>query len=161
MRQSVFSLLSFAFCLLLAGCEMGTGESAAMQQARMQARAAIAREPQGDYFIGRRYYNSYYKFWGYLRRPGEPWKQSKLVMLNEKTKLAPDREINQLGVDDNCEYKIWGRFTGETVYEPASNSMYPEFELTRYELIDRNPTTIFPPGSRSGTTEIFKPDPGS
>ena len=157
-RPFAFSLLSFVLCLLAAGCEVGTTESGAMQQARMAQRAAISREPQGDYFIGRRYYNSYYKFWGYVRRPGQPWKESKLVMLNEKKKLAPDREINQLGVDDNCEYKLWGRYTGETVYEPASNTMYPEFELSRYELIDRNPISIFPPGSRLQTTEIVKPD---
>ena len=72
-RPFFFSFLSFILCLLVVGCEVGTGESAAMQQSRMQARAAISREPQGEYFIGRRYYNSYYKFWGYVRRPGQPW----------------------------------------------------------------------------------------
>ncbi len=158
-RLFALSFLSVVLCLLSTGCEVGVTESAAMQQARMAQRAAILREPQGaEYFIGRRYYNSYYKFWGFVRRPGQPWKDAKLVMLNEKKKLAPDREVNQLGVDDNCEYKVWGRFTGETVYEPASNTMYPEFELQRYELIDRNPVSIFPPGSRMQTTEIVKPD---
>ena len=69
-------------------------------------------EPPGDYFVGRRYYNPNYKFWGYVRKPGQPWRTAQLVMLNEKQKLAPDREVNQFGVDDNCEYHLYGRFTG-------------------------------------------------
>ena len=154
MRPLVFRLLLPVLLCLLAGCET---ESGGIQQARLLQRAAISREQPGDYFIGRRYYNAYYKFWGYVRRPGQPWKTSELVMLNEKVKLAPDREINQIGVDDNCEYRLYGRFTGDKVYEPASNHLYPEFQLERYELIDRNPPSIFAPGARTQSTEIPKP----
>ena len=67
--------------------------------------------------------------------------------------------MNQLGADDNCEYRIYGRFTGETVYEPASNHVYPEFMLSGYELINKNPPSIFPPGSpQAGSTFINQPD---
>ena len=48
-------------------------------------------------------------------------------MLNEKQKLAPDRAANSFGSDNNYEYKLYGQFSGDTVYEPASNGMYPEF----------------------------------
>jgi hypothetical protein len=142
--------------LFLGACD--TPEQSGLRAARLAQRQAILSEAPGDYYIGRRYYNSNYKFWGYLRRPGQPWHDAKLVMLNEKEKLAPDRELNQFGVDDNCEYKIYGHYTGDTVYEPASNRFYPEFLLTGYELRDRNPPSIFPPGTRLPNEAINAPD---
>ena len=70
-------------------------------------------------------------------------------MLNEKQKLAPDRAANNFGSDNNYEYKLYGEFSGDTVYEPASNGMYPEFVLKNYELISTNPPPIFKSQSRS------------
>ncbi len=105
--------------------------------------AAINAEPEGDYFIGRRYYKVDYKFWGWVRKPRQPWTTAKLVMLNEHEKLAPDRAIAKLGSDNNCEYKLFGTFSGETVYEPASNGFYPEFLLKGYELVSATPANIF------------------
>ncbi len=77
-----------------------------IQQARIEMSQRIVAEPAGDYFIGRRYYKPDYKFWGYIRRPGQPW-------------------------------------SGDKVYEPASNGIYPEFVLKGYELISTNPPPIF------------------
>ena len=114
-----------------------------IQQARIEMVQRIAAEPQGDYFIGRRYYKPDYKFWGYVRRPGQPWSTAELVMLNEKQKLAPDRERLDFGSDNNYEYKLLGEFSGDKVYEPASNGIYPEFVLKGYELISENPPPIF------------------
>ena len=58
-----------------------------IQQARLAAcPAKIQAEPPGDYFIGRRYYKQDYQFWGYVRRPGQPWSTAQLVMFNEKEK---------------------------------------------------------------------------
>ena len=157
MRKLLFSLCSFLVLIAVAGCE-SPGQSG-LRAAQLAERNRIGQEPPGDYFVGRRYYNPNYKFWGYLRRPGQPWHEAKLVMLNEKQKLAPDREVNQIGADENCEYRIYGHFTGETVYEPASNHVYPEFLLTGYELIDKNPPSIFAPGAEPTTsTYIDQPD---
>ncbi len=64
-------------------------------------------------------------------------------MLNEKQKLAPDREHLEFGSDNNYEYKLYGYFSGDKVYEPASNGIYPEFVLKGYELISMNPPPIF------------------
>src|SRR5438094_10411821 len=114
-----------------------------IQQARIEMAQRIAAEPAGDYFIGRRYYKPDFKFWGYIRRPGQPWSAAQLVMLNEKDKLAPDRERLEFGSDNNYEYKLYGSFSGQTVYEPASNGFYPEFVLKGYELISTNPPPIF------------------
>jgi hypothetical protein len=105
--------------------------------------AAINAEPAGDYFIGRRYYKLDYKFWGWVRKPGQPWTTAKMVMLNEREKLAPDRAVGKLGSDNNYEYRLFGVFTGETVYEPASNGFYPEFLLKGYELRSATPANIY------------------
>lgn len=114
-----------------------------IQQARLEMSQNIAAEAPGDYYIGRRYYKPDYKFWGYIRRPGQPWSTAELVMLNEKQKLAPDRERLDFGSDNNYEYKLYGFFSGDKVYEPASNGIYPEFVLKGYQLISENPPPIF------------------
>ena len=147
---------ALALLLLLNGCD--TPGQSGVRAAQLAQRNAIFSEPQGDYFIGRRYFNPNYKFWGYIRRPGQQWKAAQLVMFNEKQKLAPDREENQIGADNNAQYRIYGRFTGENVYEPASNRMYPEFQLTGYTLLEANPPTIFAPGASMPSTVIMQPD---
>lgn len=114
-----------------------------IQQARVAMAQNIASEPPGDYFVGRRYFKPDFKFWGYVRRPGQPWSTSQLVMLNEKQKLAPDRQALNFGSDNNYEYKLHGSFSGEKVYEPASNTIYPEFVLKSYELVSTSPPPIF------------------
>ena len=149
-------LCSVSFFLLLTGCE--SPNMSGIKAAQLAQRQAILQEPPGEYFIGRRYYNPNYKFWGYVRKPGQPWREAQLVMLNEKLKLAPDRADNHLGEDDNCQYRLFGRFTGDTVYEPASNHVYPEFQLTGYELVDRNPPSIFAPNAELPPTAIVHPD---
>jgi hypothetical protein len=127
--------------LFFAGCQT---VPQGIQQARIEMAQNIAAEPTtGDYYIGRRYYKPDYKFWGYVRKPGQPWSTAELVMLNEKEKLAPDRERLEFGSDNNYEYKLYGNFSGDKVYEPASNGIYPEFVLKGYELISVNPTPIF------------------
>lgn len=137
----LFSLQLGILALILAGC---AGQPQGIQQARSSAAASISSEAPGNYYIGRRYFKAQYKFWGYVRRPGQPWSTSRLVMMNEKQKLAPDREIDQLGSDNNSEYKLYGDFSPDKVYEPASNGFYPEFILQNYELVSANPPPIFP-----------------
>jgi hypothetical protein len=150
---------SFALLLLslflLAGCvsDITPNQSAA----RDAMNAAIKNEPPGDYFIGRRYYKVDYKFWGFVRQPGQPWSTAKLVMMNEQGKLAPDRQTGVLGSDHGYEYKLHGHFSGETVYEPASNAFYPEFVLTGYELISTTPPPILTiPGSNDPVRRIIE-----
>jgi hypothetical protein len=143
MRPAVYLLLAnnlLIGVLFLSSCQT---VPQGIQQARIEMAQRIAAEPAGDYYIGRRYYKTDYKFWGYVRRPGESWTAAQLVMLNEKQKLAPDRERLEFGDDNNYEYKLYGDFSGDKVYEPASNSVYPEFVLKGYELISTNPGPIF------------------
>ena len=135
------ALFAAAFLGLLPGCVTFSG--GITEASRAQMNAEIQAEPRGDYFIARRYFKNDYKFWGYIRRPGEPWAKAQLVMLNENKRLAPDREGGTLGMDNGYEYKLKGYFSGATVYEPASNGFYHEFVLTGYELRDATPPPIF------------------
>lgn len=121
----------------------------------MKQRAAqIAAEPRGDYWVGRRWWTEGTRFWGYLRQPGQPWNQAKLVVFNESYKHQPDRlpEAPESGLrhgyDHNYEYRIWGQFSGQVVYDPNSNLELPEFVLSNYELINANPGFLFQPGER-------------
>ncbi len=136
-------LLTLALCgllgLLVTGCEtVDTGGPS-----RSAMNEAIRNEPPGNYFIGRRMYKKDYKVWGWVREPGKPWKTAKLVMMNEQRKLIPDREANHLGYDNNYEYKLTGYFSGEQVYEPASNGFYPEFIFLGSEVRNMNPANIY------------------
>ncbi len=150
-RRSFVLILSLFISGIFAGCE--AVDHNPNRQSRAAGAAAIRSEAPGDYFIGRRYYKVDYKFWGFVRRPGQPWSTAKLVMFNEHRKLAPDRAGGKLGADNNYEYKLFGSFSGETVYEPASNGFYPEFLLKGYELITTTPANIF---KESGATDPQK-----
>jgi len=131
-----------AACLLLAACEAPLVLQTPLDREALSA--AIAGEKPGDYFIGRRFYKVDYKMWGWVKKPGEPWKQSQLVMFNEQRKLAPDRERHAIGSDNNYEYRLTGHYSGEKIYEPASDSFYPEFVLTGATVISTNPPLAFP-----------------
>ena len=73
------------------------------------------------------------------------------MVFNESKKRNPDRlpEVGppgkRYGFDQNYEYKIYGYYTGDNVYEVNSNQILPEFMLTGYELVDRNPGWLFSP----------------
>jgi hypothetical protein len=139
--KRALAVLPFGILILfLAGCE---SVPSGIQQSRNEMKQRIAAEPPGDYYIGRRYFKPDFKFWGYVRKPGQPWNSAQLVMLNEKHKLAPDRERLSFGSDNNTEYKLEGYFSGDRVYEPASNTVYPEFVLKSYEVISTTPAPIF------------------
>ena len=127
-----------------AGCVSTIGPTPGQfKTARVAMLAEIQAEPKDAYFVGRRYFKTEYKFWGFVRASGHPWSEAKLVMLNENQKLAPDRSGTTLGTDNNFEYKLQGHFSGDTVYEPASNGMYPEFVLRGYELHSQTPAPIY------------------
>lgn len=135
MRTAIFCALA-ALGVVLTGCETTDSSRAAMQ-------AAIRAEPPGNYFVARRMYKKDYKVWGWVRQPGQPWKTARLVMLNEQQTLAPDRAINKIGSDNGYEYRLTGYFSGQQVYEPASNGFYPEFVLQGAEVRAVSPPNIY------------------
>jgi hypothetical protein len=142
--MKVFRVVSgVLFLAALSSCTSDSGSSAGGGASRAAMSASIGQEPKGAYYVGRRYYKKDYKFWGFIRESGAPWSTARLVMMNENSKLAPDREGGLLGSDNNYEYKLVGEFTGQTVYEPASNGFYPEFRLKGFELLNATPATIY------------------
>ncbi|WP_038165247.1 hypothetical protein [Verrucomicrobium sp. BvORR106] len=151
-------LLAATLLLTLASC------ADPMIQQQMDARKLqINNEPRGDYFIGRRFYIERTQFWGYIRRPGQSWDSSRLVVINENQKSAPDRlpEMpadggNAHGYDHNREYRMWGRFTGQTIYDPNSDLFLPEFQLTNYELISPSGGWLFHPKEKSDGKRLLR-----
>jgi hypothetical protein len=139
MKQNVVLAIA-AVALLLVGCQTTEDQ---FTQSQTLLNQTIAGEPPGNYFVGRRFYRKNFFFWGYVRQPRQSWSSAKLVMMNEQKMLAPDRQANKAGSDSNYEYRLQGYFSGQTVYEPASNSFYPEFVLTGYKLISDHPPQIF------------------
>ncbi len=115
--------------------------------------AQIAAEPKGSFYYGRRYYVKKTRFWGYLREPGQSAQTAKLVMMNESKVRVPDRLPEKstgknYGYDTNYEYRIYGRYTGAQAYDPNSNQILPEFQPTRFELLENNPGWLFTPSDR-------------
>lgn len=148
MKKLLLFTLSLA-CFPLTQCNTMLKD----QQAIALREQAISAEPKGNYYIGRRYHVPATRFWGYLRKPGSSWRDAQLVIMDESVKLAPDRypEVGSspsFAFDDNYEYRIYGRYTGKTAYEPNSNLKLPVFRLTGYELIDKNPGWLFKPSER-------------
>ena len=153
-RKGRWSLRIFLGLLLLVGLASCVAVPTTPRMSSGARAQEIANEEPGDYFIGRRYFTGNYRFWGYVRRPGQPWSTAVLVMLNENKKLAPDRSQlgpgtdrsyeGNVGFDNNYEYRLEGYFSGDKVYELVSNRVYPEFVLTGYQLRSIHPPPIFP-----------------
>ena len=156
MKSSALTLLICVICLT--ACQTGPSPRE-IAKARAAMEEEIRHEKPGSYFVGRRYFKIDYKMWGYLRKPGEAWVDSRLVVFNEDKTLAPDRAQNAIGSDNGFEYKIVGRFSGQDVYEPASNGTYPEFILERAELISKTPGPIFKNRQALDPKERYYPNP--
>ena len=160
-QSSSIAILRSIVCvcvgMLFAGCATTPDE---FTRASAVLNQSIANEPPGNYYVGRRFYRRYYFFWGYVRQPRQPWSTARLVMLNEQRKLAPDREANAAGFDNTYEYRLDGYFSGQTVYEPASNGFYPEFVLKGYKVLSNNPPPIFrdPAATDPNRLYIDKPE---
>lgn len=147
-------------CIFLTQCAgpMGSGNMGGPTQEERTAK--IASEPTGSFFYGRRYYVEKTRFWGYVRKPRQPWNKAKLVLLVEDKKLAPDRlpengaDGRRYAYDNNYEYRLNGYFTGKEAYDPNSNQFLPQFMLTGYEVVDRNPGWLFRPDDRYDRSRV-------
>lgn len=125
-----------------------------------QREAQIAQETPGDYYIGRRYYVPSTRFWGYVRRPQQSWREAKLVMMDESKVRTPDRGWEDphpqatYGKDNNTEYVLTGRLTEEKVYDPGSNQVLPLFCPTSYTVRNKKPGFLFKPSEEYSTTYV-------
>ncbi|MDZ4288834.1 MAG: hypothetical protein U0984_12790 [Prosthecobacter sp.] len=169
MFRCLAACAALVLTLLLSACQTtGTSTSPGAAQQIEYRRLSIASEARGDYYIGRRFHIEHTHFWGYVRRPGEGWDKSRLVMMNERFQKVPDRlpEIPAgmspaYGYDNNCEYRLWGSFSGRKAYDPNSNLILPEFVLRRAELISDSPGWIFRPDERFDGQHLLRNEPGA
>lgn len=158
-------LLAFAVLVLLPSCQLS---DAAMQAQIDQRNTLIAAEPPGDYYVGRRFHIDRTHFWGYLRKARQPWDTAKLVLMSERITRTPDRLPEEptggghaYGYDHNTEYRVWGRFTGRRIYDPNSDLAVPEFEPTRFQLINPTPGWLFKPNERFNGSQLLRAEPGT
>ena len=156
MRLFLLTLPLLLLPLLITSCGISAGGvnygPPNMGGPTVEARkAAIAAEPSGSYYIGRRYFVEKTRFWGYVRRPGEPAHRSQLVIMNESRTRNPDRMHEdgppgrRYAFDNNYEYRLEGSFNGRKAYDPNSNQILPEFVPTKFTVIDRSPGWLFSP----------------
>jgi hypothetical protein len=163
-------MIFFRFCLLLplalAGLLLSSCGTTANSEQMDARRAAIAAEPRGDYYIGRRFHIDRTQFWGYLRKPGQDWMAAKLVIMGEQQMKTPDRlseaptgDAPAVGFDHNTEYRIWGHFSGKKLYDPNSNLILPEFVLQRYQRMNDHPGWLFRPNERFNGEQLLRAEP--
>ncbi len=167
MPRYLLHFLLLTISALLCSCQtggMGGGDPVQLEYRRL----SIASEAPGDYYVGRRFHINCTHFWGYVRRPGESWDKSRLVVMNEKFMKQPDRypEIPAgdgpaYGDDHNTEYRLWGEFSGRKVYDPNSNLLLPEFVLRRYEVKDQSPGWLFRPNEKFNGQQLLRGEPGA
>lgn len=148
------TVLMVPMCVLLSHCGAPMGGGNLGGPSVEERNAQIASEATGSFYYGRRYYVEKTRFWGYLREPRQPWSRAKLVIMREDRKTTPDRLAEngppgaRYGYDHNYDYRIRGHYTGNKAYDPNSNQFLPEFMLTGYELLDRQPGWLFSPSDR-------------
>ena len=140
-------IISLVVCTVLSQCHSLRSDCEALRERE----AAIAQEQKGDYFVGRRYHIPLCRFWGYLREPGQSWRDAKLVMMDESIIHTPDRGPEDPlpnavhGRDNNVEYIVKGKYTGRQAYDPSTNQVLPMFRATSYEIRNREPGFLFVP----------------
>lgn len=147
MHYRITAPLLFLTLSLLTQCNTLEADLAALAERE----SAIATEPKGDYFIGRRYVVATTRFWGYVRKPGQSWRDAQLVMMDESKCYTPDRykefpkTVPGYTYDNNYEYRIYGKFTGKPAYDPNTNLKLPIFQPTRFQLVSTTPGFLFIP----------------
>ena len=140
-------IIALVACMVLTQCHSLRSDCEALRERE----ASIASEPAGDYFVGRRYHMPLCRFWGYLREPGQSWRDARLVMMDESVIHTPDRGLEDPlpnavhGRDNNVEYIVKGKYTGRQAYDPSTNQVLPLFQATSYEIRNREPGFLFVP----------------
>ena len=138
MNKLLLSLLGAALLPALTQCNTLEKDIAGINARN----AEIAREPRGNYFVGRRYHVPATRFWGYLRQPGQTWRTAQLVIMDESSCRTPDR------------LPEYGKYTGKYGYEPNSNLRLPIFKPTRFEVANTTPGWLFKPSEKYDTGAV-------
>jgi hypothetical protein len=154
------------FCLCACAASLlsctSTGGGGGNTAAEARRRAEIAAEPRGNYWVARRFRIPHTHFWGYMRRPGESWDKSRLVIVSERFCKIPDRLPEEpvsgpaYGYNHNYEYHFFGEFSGQKAFDPNSNMILPVFTLRSYKLVNENPGWLFKPNERFSGDRLLR-----
>lgn len=74
--------------------------------------------------------------------------------MDESVTLCPDRGSEPparnavFGTDNNVEYIVTGKYTGEDAYDPSTDQALPVFKATSYRVRERKPGFLFVPSER-------------
>lgn len=140
-------IIALVACMALTQCHTLKSDCEALRERE----TAIAQEEKGEYFVGRRYHIPLCRFWGYLREPGQSWRTARLVMMDESLVHTPDRGPEEplpgatFGKDQNVEYIVKGKYTGEHAYDPSTDQVLPLFRAVSYEVRNAEPGFLFVP----------------
>ena len=87
-------------------------------------------------FVGHRKTDKEGSGWGWIKRADEDWKKGRWVTLRENAKHpAPWRALGKKDADENFEYRMWGYFAQQQVYDPIYDEMLTVFVLDHYESL--------------------------
>ncbi len=152
----LFSAICLAvFTLLLTQCATSNSLSYRHPEVKARNKVIATENYPKDTFIGRRYMIEEACFWGYLRRPTQPWERSFLVAMDETSLKTPDRITfgetrngKKYGYDHNYEYLIEGAYTGRSIYDSKIGVKVLEFKPTKFKLLNKNSGWLFHPNER-------------
>ncbi len=153
--KPLFILSLLIVTSLLSQCAMNNELSYKHPQVKARNKIIATEAYPTDTFIGRRYVIENACFWGYLRRPTQPWERSFLVAMDETSLKTPDRipfgqTVNgkKYGYDNNYEYLVEGSYTGRYIYDSKIGIKVREFKPTKFTLLKKNAGWLFHPDER-------------
>lgn len=106
----------------------------------------------GPVYIGHRVVIEKYAGWGWIRKESDSWRKGRWVALQEELGEieAPGRYTRHPESDQDVQYRLFGEFTDDTVYEPNIDVFIPVFALKGFELIGPAPRPDLRPPRGSG-----------
>ncbi len=75
--------------------------------------------------------------WGWVRKPEQRWTNARWIALQETlgVAVAPHRHLQKADMDENWEFKFWGKFAPYKAYDPRLDEQLPVFVLEGYQVL--------------------------
>jgi hypothetical protein len=75
--------------------------------------------------------------WGWVRQPDQRWGAARWIALQETlgVAVAPHRHLVKADLDEDWEFKFWGKFASYKAYDPRLDEQLPVFILQGYEVL--------------------------
>ncbi len=102
----------------------------------------------GINYLGHRFYEEKGGGWGWIKKEGDSWSSAKWVTLKEdpiRGLLMPSRKMGSRSADQDYEYRMTGRFSEKTAYDPHLDEYLPIFIIESYQSLGPvKPLTLKP-----------------